>query len=85
MLSATIQGPVYIDDRTLRDGERTAGVVLANQEETSVARRLARMGVHQIEAGIPAMRGPENKALKELELLYRELIGAMEEWQATPL
>ena len=66
MLSAKIQGPVYIDDTTLRDGEQTAGVVFANEEKIHIARMLARLGVHQIEVGIPAMGGDEKEAIKRI-------------------
>jgi homocitrate synthase NifV len=66
MLSAKIQGPVYIDDTTLRDGEQTAGVVFANEEKIHIARMLARLGVHQIEVGIPAMGGDEKEAIKKI-------------------
>lgn len=66
ILSATVRGPVYIDDTTLRDGEQTAGVVFANQEKINIARMLARLGVHQIEVGIPAMGGHEKEAIKEI-------------------
>jgi homocitrate synthase NifV len=66
MLSAKIQGPVYIDDTTLRDGEQTAGVVFANEEKINIARMLARLGVHQIEAGVPAMGGDEKEAIRRI-------------------
>jgi homocitrate synthase NifV len=57
---------VYIDDTTLRDGEQTAGVVFANSEKTQIAKLLAEIGVHQIEAGIPAMGGDEKEAIKSI-------------------
>jgi len=66
MLAARIEGPVYIDDTTLRDGEQTAGVVFANEEKVHIARTLARLGVHQIEAGIPAMGGDEKESIKRI-------------------
>lgn len=66
MLSTKIQGPIYIDDTTLRDGEQTAGVVFANEEKINIAKMLARLGVHQIEAGIPAMGGDEKETIKRI-------------------
>ncbi|MHB0875292.1 MAG: homocitrate synthase [Anaerolineae bacterium] len=64
--AAGISHPIYIDDTTLRDGEQTAGVVFANDEKVHIARLLADIGVHQIEAGIPAMGGDEKKAIAEM-------------------
>jgi len=66
MLSSKITGPVYIDDTTLRDGEQTAGVVFANEEKLHIARMLARVGVQQIEVGIPAMGGDEKETIKRI-------------------
>jgi homocitrate synthase NifV len=57
---------IKIDDTTLRDGEQTAGVVFANDEKIHIAKLLDRMGVHQIEAGIPTMGGDEKEAIKAI-------------------
>ncbi len=65
-MRSKIKGPVYIDDTTLRDGEQTAGVVFANEEKIHIAKMLSRMGVHQIEVGIPAMGGDEKDAIKQI-------------------
>lgn len=78
MLCSKIQAPVYIDDTTLRDGEQTAGVVFANEEKLHIAKMLAQMGVHQIEAGIPAMGGDEKEAIKEIAHL--ELSASILAW-----
>ncbi len=69
MFAAKVTGPVYIDDTTLRDGEQTAGVVFANEEKINIARMLARLGVHQIEVGIPAMGGDEKETIKQIVTL----------------
>ncbi|MBE3087169.1 MAG: homocitrate synthase [Bacteroidetes bacterium] len=60
---------IKIDDTTLRDGEQTAGVVFANDEKIHIARMLDKIGVHQIEAGIPAMGGDEKDAIKAIASL----------------
>ncbi|MDP2181307.1 MAG: homocitrate synthase [Actinomycetota bacterium] len=57
---------VKLDDTTLRDGEQTAGVVFANQEKIRIAKLLDEIGVHQIEAGIPAMGGDERDTIEEI-------------------
>ncbi len=57
---------VLIDDTTLRDGEQTAGVVFTNEEKVHIARMLDEIGVHQIEAGIPAMGGDEMEAIRAI-------------------
>lgn len=69
VLTSQIQGPIYIDDTTLRDGEQTAGVVFANDEKVHIAKMLDLIGVHQIEAGIPAMGGDEKLAIREIASL----------------
>lgn len=58
-----------IDDTTLRDGEQTAGVVFSNHEKIRIAQLLDKVGVAQIEAGIPAMGGDEKAVIKEIASL----------------
>lgn len=60
---------IKIDDTTLRDGEQTAGVVFANDEKVYIAKMLDKVGVHQIEAGIPTMGGNEKEAIKKIASL----------------
>lgn len=60
---------IKIDDTTLRDGEQTAGVVFANDEKIHIAKMLDKVGVHQIEAGIPTMGGDEKEAIKKIASL----------------
>lgn len=60
---------IKIDDTTLRDGEQTAGVVFANEEKIHIAKMLDKIGVHQIESGIPAMGGDEKAAIKKIASL----------------
>ena len=60
---------IKIDDTTLRDGEQTAGVVFANDEKIHIAKMLDKVGVHQIEAGIPTMGGDEKDAIKAITAL----------------
>jgi len=57
---------VKICDTTLRDGEQTAGVVFANEEKIRIAKLLDRVGVDQIEAGVPVMGGDERDSIKRI-------------------
>lgn len=57
---------IKIVDTTLRDGEQTAGVVFSNSEKREIARLLDAAGVHQIEAGVPAMKGMEKQAIADI-------------------
>lgn len=57
---------IRIVDTTLRDGEQTAGVVFTGEEKLRIARMLDAAGVYQIEAGIPAMGGDEEQAIRSI-------------------
>lgn len=65
-MSQQTAGKVKMVDTTLRDGEQTAGVVFSHQEKVYLARLLEEAGVHQIEAGIPAMQGGEKEAIRAI-------------------
>ncbi|KJS84716.1 MAG: trans-homoaconitate synthase [Peptococcaceae bacterium BICA1-8] len=57
---------VIFVDTTLRDGEQTAGVVFAKREKIQIARMLDKLGVDQLEVGIPVMGGEEQEAIQEI-------------------
>jgi len=57
---------IQVVDTTLRDGEQTAGIVFSNDEKVEIARMLADGGVYQIEAGVPAMGGDEQEAVRRV-------------------
>ena len=57
---------ICIIDTTLRDGEQSAGIALGINEKLQIAKILDRMGIYQIEAGIPAMGGSEKKSIEKM-------------------
>lgn len=57
---------IKIHDITLRDGEQQAGLIFNFDQKVEIAERLAEMGVHRIEAGMPAVSETDTKAIKEI-------------------
>lgn len=62
---------ILVHDVTLRDGEQETGVVFTAQDKITIAKKLAKLGVHRIEAGMPAVSNEDEyavKAIKDLNL-----------------
>jgi len=57
---------VKIHDVTLRDGEQQAGIIFTKDDKIRIAEKLAEVGVHRIEAGMPAVSPPDEAAIKEI-------------------
>lgn len=54
---------IKIHDVTLRDGEQQAGVVLKIDQKIALAEKMSEMGIHRIEAGMPAVSKDDAKAI----------------------
>jgi len=57
---------VRIHDVTLRDGEQQAGVIFSKDDKIRIAEKLAEVGVHRIEAGMPAVSPNDEAAIREI-------------------
>lgn len=57
---------IKIHDMTLRDGEQQAGIELRKDDKVRMAEMLAELGVHRIEAGMPAVSAQDEEAIKEI-------------------
>jgi isopropylmalate/homocitrate/citramalate synthase len=57
---------VKIHDITLRDGEQQTGVALRKDEKIRIAEKLAEVGIHRIEAGMPAVSKQDEEAIREI-------------------
>src|SRR4030042_3896514 len=55
-----------IYESTLRDGEQMPGVHFTMAQKVAIARKLAEVGVPQIEAGFPAVSEQEKEIIKAI-------------------
>ena len=60
---------IEIHDATLRDGEQTPGVVFRKEHKVAIAKALDAVGVHRIEAGMPAVSAEDFAAIEEISAL----------------
>lgn len=63
---------ITIYDSTLRDGEQMPGVHFTPEQKISIATKLDEIGVHQIEAGFPAVSDEERRTVKKIATLGLE-------------
>lgn len=57
---------IQIHDVTLRDGEQQAGFVFNKDQKVAIAEKLAEVGIHRIEAGMPAVSLSDQQAIREI-------------------
>ena len=57
---------VKIHDVTLRDGEQQAGVIFTKDDKIRIAEKLSEVGIHRIEAGMPAVSPRDEEAIREI-------------------
>jgi len=60
---------IKIHDVTLRDGEQQTAVVFRREEKVAIARQLEALGVHRIEAGMPAVSDQDRAAIEDIASL----------------
>ena len=60
---------IKIHDVTLRDGEQQTAVVFRREEKVVIARHLDALGVHRIEAGMPAVSDQDRAAIEDIASL----------------
>lgn len=62
----TLPKRIMVYDSTLRDGEQMPGVRFSPEQKAAIARKLDEVGVHQIEAGFPAVSDVERASVKAI-------------------
>ena len=57
---------IEFHDVSLRDGEQQSGLVFRKDQKIAVAEKLAELGIHRIEAGMPAVSKQDEEAIREI-------------------
>jgi isopropylmalate/homocitrate/citramalate synthase len=57
---------IRIHDVSLRDGEQQTGIAYNRADKVAIAKKLDEAGVHRIEAGMPAVSGEDEAAIKDI-------------------
>ncbi len=65
-VEGTLRADLQFADCTLRDGEQQAGIVFGTRDKVDIAVALDRAGVHEIEAGTPAVSTADRAAIEEI-------------------
>ena len=60
---------IKIHDVTLRDGEQQTAVVFRREEKVAIARQLEALGIHRLEAGMPAVSEQDKAAIQDIAAL----------------
>ncbi len=68
----SLPAEVQIHDATLRDGEQTPGIVLRKDDKIRLAEMMDDIGVHRIEAGMPAVSAEDAEAIKIISKRLRK-------------
>src|SRR5881394_2821884 len=67
--NSKFQKNIKIHDVTLRDGEQQTAVVFRREEKVAIAKRLDALGIHRIEAGMPAVSPQDKAAISDIAAL----------------
>lgn len=57
---------IQFHDVSLRDGEQQSGLIFTRDQKVALAEKLAEVGIHRIEAGMPAVSDQDEGAIKEI-------------------
>lgn len=62
----TFSKNIEFHDVSLRDGEQQSGLIFNKEQKVALAEKLAEVGIHRIEAGMPAVSDQDEAAIKEI-------------------
>ena len=57
---------IKLHDVSLRDGEQQAGLIFSKDEKIALAEKMAEIGIHRIEAGMPAVSPDDKEAIRQI-------------------